>query len=309
MTGLTEVVLGRVIANGISAGLKEAASTDSSDDDKVLQDAAVELFYEGNLLDCIANGGYSDQIAKLRIESRTNKTLEIEVHGFAAPIEGGLLGPFSTHYQGVERFSVTKNGSCIPLKPNGAIDLDISSFARELAGRQASSADTSRLLFDVPDKDIVVKTPEGQSVPIAPIEYCPPLPTVGDFKGVGAVIQIRMFFDGIEFNKILYGGWAIKDIRDRLQEINPKSNTVFMFLDGFNPAGYSYVATNGAQKGGRWLRDRFACITNNVGRVGASYQGRVISIEAASSVSWCPLFAHALLVTNSPTPLEFSFEI
>lgn len=311
MPGILEVIAGRVIASGIVAGIKKAfqPNADSLNDEQLIKDSAIEVFYRGNYIDCIASGSNSDQVAELKIESRSNKTLSLEVYGYAAPIKGGLLGPFSTHYQGVERFSVTDSGSPIVLKPNGSISLDLAPLAKSIAGRVVSEDETSSLLFDVPEADIVGINSKGESVAVEPVAYSPHLPTVSAFEGTGITLWIRITLGAVDINKFLFGGWARKDQTSSLLSIDKKGNGIFMFMDGFHPAGYSFTSTNGNQKEGRWVEDKLTCLEDCVGAIGRSYQGRVIRIQAVSDTRLCPLFSHALLVTNAPTPVNFSVEI
>lgn len=311
MSGILEVIAARVIASGIVAGIKKAfqPNADSLNDKQLIKDSAIEVFYKGNYIDCIASGNNSDQVAELKIESRSNKTLLLEVHGYAAPINGGLLGPFSTYYQGVEGFSVTNTGSPIVLKPNGSISFDLAPFAKTIAGRAASVDETSRLLFDVPESDIVDINSKGESVSVEPVAYSPPLPTISAFEGTGITLWIRIGCGDVDIYKCLFGGWARKNQASTLLSIDKKGNGFFMLLDGFNPAGYSFTSTNGNNKEGRWVKDDFTCLEDCVGAIGKSYQGRVVRVGAFSDTGLCPLFSHALLVTNAPTPINFDLRI
>lgn len=310
MPGMLEMIAARLMASGVIAGIKKVLqpNADSLNDEQLIKDSTIEVFYKGNYIDCITSGNNSEQVAELKVESRSNQTLTLEVHGFAAPINGGLLGPFSTHYQGVERFSVTNSGRSIVLKPNGSISFDLAPFAKTIAGRAASVDETSRLLFDVPESDIVGINSKGESVSVEPIDYSPPLPSVSAFEGTGITLCIRIGCGDVVINKFLFGGWARKDQTSSPLSIDKKGNGFFIFLDGFNPAGYSFISKNGHEKEGRWVKDDFTCLDDSVGAIGKSYRGRMIRIGAFDR-GLCPLFAHVLLVTNAATPINFDLRI
>lgn len=281
---------------------------------KALDETAIDIHYAGNFVDQLSNlANRKEQMATLSIANRSSHVLRLSIDIYGTRINGELFGPYSSTYGNVVDGSIrnTKGSRVILLDPSETCTFDLLPFVKQVSEATISHSSNRSLIFDIPEQVISGLNNINQKLTLKPIEYFPRKPNHHEVDGIGWVANIHtQYRDGLSVNRVLFGGIAKCDTADVLQEVKAKQVGYFLFLDGFRPSGYSYVAKRGDVRAGMWVKDDFACICDNRGEFGAIINADTTRFDGFDEHNLCPLFFHALCVAKNGSyvadkPLQF----
>jgi hypothetical protein len=305
---LQEVLLGRLLTEGVKAALKGIFHTG---DDAVLlaqlnNSIRAEFTWSSNYLDEVRNSESCVLESKLSLKNRASISQESDLQFNISPIQGSLHGPLNTIYG-------NRSAGGIPTQtigPNDGFDIALHEAINRARARDVEYLETSEALFKYPEGTTIGLE---NGVNISPSELVLDCPQRGDYLGVGIAVRVTNFLDEITIHRYAYGGVALLDDRAELERvISSEENSFFRYLDGLVPLGHMFIFRNGESGQGRWhptdslrcLYDAQSALPTQLTHSGASVS--IPTIFAKDSITTLRNFARLLCVLRKRG--EFSYD-
>ncbi|PIT79083.1 hypothetical protein [Limnohabitans sp. JirII-31] len=306
---LPEVLLGRLLAEGVKAALKGIFHT--GDDAALLaqlnNSICAELTWSSNFLDELRNPDSCVLESKILLKNRASISQECDLQLSISPIQGSLHGPLNTIYG-------NRSAGGIPTQtvgPSEGFEIALEDAISRIRTKSVEYLDTSESIFKYPEGTTICL---DNGVNISPSDLVLDCPLHGDYSGVGIAVRITNFLDEITIHRYAYGGIALLDDRAELERvISSEENSFFRYADGLVPLGHMFIFRNGESSQGKWLpTDSLRCLYDAKSSlpIHLSHSGASVSIPtvfAKDSITTLRNFARLLCVLRKRG--EFSYDV